>query len=88
MMSELLKLPNVGKVLAENLIGIGIETPEQLRQLGSKEIFLRIRSQRDAGACLQMLYGIQGAIQGIPDKQLTAETKADLKEFYKGLEGY
>lgn len=84
-MSELSKLPNVGKVLEENLLAIGIETLEQLKQVGAEEAFLRIRLQRDSGACLHMLYGIQGAILGIPDQFLPAETKQKLKAFFNSL---
>ncbi len=84
-MSGLSKLPNVGRVLEENLMAVGIETPEQLAEVGAKEAFLRIRLQRDPGACLHMLYGIQGAIEGIPDKLLSADTKQDLKAFFNHL---
>lgn len=79
------KLPNVGRVLEENLMTVGIETPKQLAEVGAKEAFLRIRLQRDPGACLHMLYGIQGAIEGIPDKLLSADTKQDLKTFFNHL---
>lgn len=58
-MSELSKLPNVGKVLESNLNAIGITTPEQLRATGAKEAFMNIRSEVDPGACLHMLYGIR-----------------------------
>ena len=54
-MSELLRLPNVGKVLEEHLLAVGIETPEQLRGTGAQETFRRIRIERDPGACLHML---------------------------------
>jgi len=81
-MSELSKMPNVGKVLEENLLAVGIETPEQLQEIGAEEAFRRIRLQRDPGACLHMLYGIQGAILGIPDKHLSAEIKQELKAFF------
>lgn len=84
-MSELSKLPNVGRVLEENLLAVGIETPEQLEEVGAKEAFLRIRLQRDPGACLHMLYGIQGAIEGIPDKLLSTDTKQELKAFFHRL---
>lgn len=84
-MSRLSELPNVGNVLEEDLLAVGIETPEQLRQAGAEEAFLRIRLQRDPGACLHMLYGIQGAILGIPDKFLPAETKQELKTFFNSL---
>jgi DNA transformation protein len=84
-MSELLKLPNVGKVLEQNLLAVGIETPEQLQEIGVEEAFLRIRLHRDPGACLHMLYGIQGAILGIPDKHLPADIKQELKAFFHSL---
>lgn len=84
-MGELSKLPNVGKVLEDYLLQVGIETPEQLRQFGSKEAFIRIRLQKDPTACLHMLYGIQGAIEGIQDKFLPNSTKQELKEFFKKL---
>jgi DNA transformation protein len=75
----------VGKVLEEHLLAVGIETPEQLQKIGVEEAFRRIRLQRDTGACLHMLYGIQGAILGIPDKFLSADVKQELKEFYHSL---
>lgn len=85
MMSTLSDLPNVGKVLEDNLRKINIETPEQLRQIGAEEAFFRIRMAVDPGACLHMLYGIQGAIEGIPDKFLSDQTKEPLRLFYKTL---
>ncbi len=85
MMSTLSDLPNVGKVLEDNLRKINIETPEQLRQIGAEEAFFRIRMAVDPGACLHMLYGIQGAIEGIPDKFLSDQTKERLRLFYKTL---
>jgi DNA transformation protein len=84
-MSALSDLPNVGKVLENNLQKINIETPEQLRRIGAEEAFIRIRMQVDPGACLHMLYGIQGAIDGIPDKFLPVQTKERLRLFYKTL---
>ena len=85
MMSALSDLPNVGKVLEDNLRKINIETPEQLRQRGAEEAFFRIRMTVDSGACLHMLYGIQGAIEGIPDKFLSDQIKERLRLFYKTL---
>lgn len=85
MLSTLSDLPNVGKVLEDNLRKINIETPEQLRQIGAEEAFFRIRMVVDPGACLHMLYGIQGAIENIPDKFLSDQTKERLRLFYKTL---
>jgi DNA transformation protein len=83
-MGELTKLPNVGKVLEKNLNEIGIYTEKQLREIGSREAFIRIR-MIDPGACLHMLYGLQGAIDGIRDSLLPESTKSDLKAFYRSL---
>jgi len=57
-------LPNVGRVLEQNLLAAGITTPEQLREVGVKEAFIRIKMQ-DPTACVQMLYGLAGAVEGI-----------------------
>ena len=84
MMGELTRLPNVGKVLEKNLNQIGIYTEAQLKETGSKEAFLRIRLI-DPGACLHMLYGLQGAVDGIKDTYLPEGTKKDLRAFYKTL---
>ena len=67
-MGNLSSLPNVGKVLEANLNSIGIYTPEQLVKMGSKDAFAHIRLI-DSGACLHMLYGLEGAIQGIKDTE-------------------
>lgn len=84
-MGSLSSLPNVGKVLEKNLNKIGVYTEEQLVQMGSQDAFIRIRLLADSGACLHMLYGIQGAIEHIRYTQLAEETKQELKEFYKRL---
>lgn len=83
-MSELQKLPNIGSVAEKLLIQAGIVTPEMLRSLGSKEAFLRIRLQ-DPTACIHMLYGIEGAVEGIRDTDLPEKVKQELKAFYRSL---
>ncbi len=83
-MGKLSELPNVGKVLEKNLEDIGVHTPEELREMGSKEAFLRIR-RLDSGACLHMLYGLEGAAEGVRDTLLPEAVKTDLKEFFRGL---
>ncbi len=65
-MNELQKLPNVGQVLADHFVRIGINTPEQLRAKKAEAVFLTIRQQCDAGACLHMLYGIEGRSKAFP----------------------
>lgn len=80
-MSELSKLPNIGKVVEQQLLEVGIETPEQLKQVGSKQAWLSIK-EIDSSACYNRLCGLEGAIQGIRWHSLSEDIKKELKEFY------
>lgn len=82
---SLAALPNMGKVTVQKLRAVGIETPEQLRKAGAKDAFLRVRAAVDPEACVQFLYGLQGAIEGIRDTLLSEETKDDLRKFADSL---
>ena len=61
---ELRQLPNIGKVLGEKLILVGIENANQLKNIGAENAFIRLKSV-DNDACINMLCAIEGAIQGI-----------------------
>ncbi len=80
-MGQLSNLPNIGKAVEQQLKEVGIETVEQLRETGSKQCWLKIKAI-DASACINRLYALEGAIQGIRWHYLTDETKSQLKEFY------
>lgn len=84
-MGLLSSLPNISKVNEMKLMQAGIETPEQLVELGSREALLRVRQNSDPGACLNMLYGLEGAIRGIRWHDLPDNVKAELKDFHKSL---
>ena len=84
-MSALSDLPNIGKVLESHLLQIGIKTPEELYRTGAKDTFIRIRMQVDPTVCLHMLYGIQGAIDGVRYTLLHDDVKQKLKTFYSTL---
>ncbi len=43
-MGELRKLPNIGAVLEEQLLAIGIDTPQKLAETGSRKAWLDIRA--------------------------------------------
>lgn len=80
-LNQLTQLPNIGKVVAEKLIQAGITTPKELLEIGSEQAFIRIQTI-DPTACLSMLQGLEGAVQGIRWHHLPKERKAELKEFY------
>lgn len=80
-MSKLSDLPNIGKKLEEQLNEVGIETIEQLKEVGSKQAWLDIKAIDDS-ACINRLCALEGAIQGVRFHSLSDEVKRDLKEFY------
>lgn len=82
-MDCLTDMPNIGPIAADALERVGIKTPEQLRQVGAQEAWLRIRTQVDPGACLHLLQGLEAAVENIPKKLLTAEKRAELNAFFK-----
>ena len=48
-MAKLSDLQNIGKVLEARLVEAGVDTPETLRELGSREALVRLR-KADPGA--------------------------------------
>lgn len=80
-MSELKNLPNIAEKVEKQLIDVGITTAEQLKEIGSREAWLRILA-RDPSACINRLSALEGAIQGIRWHYLDYDTKKSLKEFY------
>lgn len=85
-MGELSKQPNIGPVVEAQLNEVGIATLEQLKEIGSKQAWLKIRAI-DSSACIHRLLGMEGAIRGIKKSQLPEETKEDLREFYRSFKG-
>lgn len=82
MATELSKQVNIGKDTESKLKQVGIGTFEELESIGSEQAFIRLQTI-DPGACLCLLYGLEGAIEGIKSSNLTAEKKKELQEFYK-----
>ena len=85
-MSELTTLPNIADKLDQQLSDVGITTIEQLREVGSREAWLRILA-RDPSACIMRLSSLEGAIQGVRWHYLDNDTKKSLREFYKEIKG-
>lgn len=83
-MGELANLPNIGKVVERQLQEAGITTAGQLKEIGSKQAWLKIKAIDDS-ACIHRLLALEGAIEGVKKTELSAEKKAELKEFYKSF---
>ena len=81
-MGELLKLPNIGKTVEDQLLQVGINTVKELKKIGAKAAWLKIQ-EMDESACIHRLMALEGAIEGVKKTMLSEEVKADLKEFYQ-----
>ncbi|MBV5282404.1 MAG: TfoX/Sxy family protein [Paludibacter sp.] len=82
MVSDLLKQPNIGKDTATKLIEVGITSYAELKDAGTEQAFLRLQTL-DPGACIQLLFGLEGAIEGIPYTHLSPQKKLELREFHR-----
>lgn len=80
-MGQLANLPNIGRVVEEQLNKVGIETTDQLVQTGAENAWLKIQ-KIDSSACIHRLLALEGAIRGVKKTDIPAERKAELKEFY------
>ncbi len=81
-MGELSKLPNIGKVVEEQLNQAGIYTEDELKAVGSRQAWLEIQ-KRDTSACIHRLLALEGAIRGVKKTALPDEVKTELKSFYE-----
>lgn len=84
-MNPFSKTPNIGKELAKKLALSEVLSPDELRFIGSKNAFLKIKTIYPEDACINMLYALEGAVQNIRWHKLDNETKLELLDFFRGL---
>ena len=82
--SEIADLKNLGGKTESWLNSIGVYTRDDLRRLGSIEIY-RLLKAEGLPASLNLVYGIEGALQDIDWRELPANLKAELKREVQNL---
>ena len=82
--AELTSLKNIGKEIRKKLQAAGIGSAEELKRVGSKEAFARLKPLFPT-VCLVHLYTLQGAIDDVDYNRLPDKTRRDLKEFCDSL---
>jgi DNA transformation protein len=82
MASDLRNRINIGLDTESKLIRVGIDSFNKLESIGSEQAFLRLQTI-DSDACLSLLYGLDGAINGIKWNELSPVRKQELQQFYK-----
>jgi DNA transformation protein len=80
--NDLATLPNIGRILAEKLKFIEIDTVEKLKSIGSENAFIRLKTIDDE-ACINSLYALEGAVQGIRWHDLDKCKKEELRVFFE-----
>lgn len=81
---QLTQMKNLGKAMEKRLAQVGIETAEQLRQMGSRQAFFLLKS-RDPQVCLVHLYALEAAIEDVDIGALSPETRHQLKQYSHSL---
>lgn len=73
---------NIGDDTENKLIQAGIDSFEKLEKLGAQQAFLRLQAF-DPDACINLLYALEGAIEGIRWHDISREKKQELLQFHK-----
>lgn len=84
-MNDLTTLPNIGKELSALLEQAGINNGEELRNTGSEKAFIRLSAVPGCEPCINKLYALEGAVQGIRWHSLDAGRKLELKAFFQQM---
>jgi len=79
-MKKLSHLPNISTQLEAKLMAAGIDSPDKLREKGSRNAFMKIKMM-DSSACFNMLLSLEGAIQGRLMEELDEAAKLELKQY-------
>ena len=86
-MTKLIEAQNIGKVLELKLNKVGINSLEELKNLGTEAAFAKVKSiDKKAGKCT--LFSIDGAISGVEWRKIEQNRKTELKDFYNDLASY
>lgn len=79
-MSEL-KTIGIGKTMGKKLCSVGINTAEKLMEIGSRQAVVSLKAKYP-NTCVVILYHLEAAIQGVEIKNLNAQCKLELREFF------
>jgi len=81
------QLRNIGPKTAQMLLDSGIESREQLVDIGAEEAFMKIfeNGKMSFGPHAAFLYALEGAIQDCDWREIGEARKREFKLFTKGL---
>ena len=77
---ESLRLRNLGPLSREWLRAVGIESPEDLEAVGAVEAWRRVKERFPGRVTIVLLYGLEGALLGLPWNHLPPEVVERLND--------
>ncbi len=81
--TQLAKMKNIGLKSAGWMIEVGVDTPEELAEIGAVETYARMKAAYPRHVSLCALWALQGALQGIPYMRLDSDEKEALNLAYQ-----
>lgn len=78
-MSDLTSLRNIGPKSAAWLESVGINSVNELFDIGVEEAYRKVRAAYPDRVSLNMLYALQGALLDLPWNELPEEMKSQLR---------
>lgn len=63
--NDLERLPNIGPVLTRELRAAGVDTAAQLRKIGARAAWVKVRAVNPARDCASSLLALEGAVRGV-----------------------
>ncbi|WLQ15726.1 TfoX/Sxy family protein [Hahella aquimaris] len=85
MIMRLRDLKGLGPKSEKDLIAIGVDTPEKLREIGPVRTFLKLKQASAAKPSLNFLYAMVGAVE---DRHWMEIAKSEKTRLLMELEGY
>lgn len=83
-MAKLTDMTNIGVALSNKLVKVGITSSEELLEQGANQTFLKLKAEYP-DVCINHLYAITGAVEGIRWGQLSEDKKQEVREFYNSF---
>ena len=81
----LAQLPNLGPASAKMLVEAGIETLEQLQELGVAGAYRRLKFHHGRRVSLNFLYAIDAALTGCDWRSLTPDRREELADMARNI---
>lgn len=72
-------MKNIGPKSSEWLASVGVHTLDEVARLGVVEVYKRVKSAYPEKVTLNLLWGLQAALLGIPWNELPQDIKQELR---------